>query len=134
MTDWPMYHHLSSQQIVEMENLLPKTLILFQPHTGKTHQLRVAAKSLGLGILGDKTYGDSLNAQCFERTYLHAIAIHVHIDGEDVAIWNPPPDWFNSKNNKNNYSCKTENILKGLVEKHCDNQFILDTMLNCNKK
>ncbi len=135
VSGWPLYHHLSSQsQQMEMKTLLPKTLILFKPHTGRTHQLRVAAKSVGLGILGDKMYGDSLQAQLFERTYLHAAGFHVHINGEEVAIWAPPSDWFNAENNKSSRCNDAENILKDLVAKHCDNQFILNAMLNYYEK
>lgn len=35
-----------------------KTLILFQPLTGRTHQIRVHAREgLGIGIVGDRVYG-----------------------------------------------------------------------------
>ena len=43
-------------------------LFTLQPHTGKTHQLRVAMKSLGSPILGDTTYGGEMA----ERLFLHA--------------------------------------------------------------
>lgn len=43
-------------------------LFLLKPHTGQTHQLRVALKSLGAPILGDKRYG----GDDAERCYLHA--------------------------------------------------------------
>eukprot|EP01082_Thalassiosira_pseudonana_P005408 g5089.t1 g5089 contig18:613781-614791(-) len=78
------------------ELLIPKTAILFQPHTGKTHQLRVAAKSAGIPILGDVRYGGGTVTQReenanFDRTYLHASAIHFQLNDEDVTIWSPPP-------------------------------------------
>lgn len=46
---------------------------LFQlaPHSGRTHQLRVAMKSLGAPILGDARYGGSPA----DRGYLHAWAL-----------------------------------------------------------
>ena len=43
-------------------------LFLLKPHTGKTHQLRVAMKSLGSPILGDDRYGGT----DADRAYLHA--------------------------------------------------------------
>ena len=43
-------------------------LFILQPHTGKTHQLRVAMKSLGSPILGDELYG----GETAERLFLHA--------------------------------------------------------------
>ena len=92
---------------------MPKTAILFRPHTGRTHQLRVTAKSIGLPILMDPYYGDGTAAALssssssssmllnkgVQRTYLHASALHVHLgdDGEgkgedeDITIWCPPP-------------------------------------------
>lgn len=47
-------------------------LFMLKPHTGKTHQLRVALKSLGAPILGDESYGDKHNS---DRTYLHAYSL-----------------------------------------------------------
>ena len=43
-------------------------LFVLQPLSGKTHQLRVAMKSLGSPILGDTLYG----GQAAERLFLHA--------------------------------------------------------------
>jgi tRNA pseudouridine32 synthase/23S rRNA pseudouridine746 synthase len=48
-----------------------KRLYLIQPKTGKTHQIRVALKSLGCPILGDKRYK---GAEA-ERCYLHAFTL-----------------------------------------------------------
>ncbi len=90
---------------------MPKTAILFRPHTGRTHQLRVAAKSIGMPILLDPYYGDGTAAALsssnkgVQRTYLHASALHVSLgddgegkgddggepEGEDITIWCPPP-------------------------------------------
>lgn len=47
-------------------------LFLLKPHTGKTHQLRVALKSLGAPIVGDERYHHKQEAKLFERAYLHA--------------------------------------------------------------
>lgn len=48
-----------------------KRLCLLKPSTGKTHQLRVACKSLGAAIVGDQAYG----AEEADRLYLHAYAL-----------------------------------------------------------
>ncbi len=46
---------------------------LLSPKTGKTHQLRVAMKSIGTPILGDSLYaGDAA-----DRAYLHAFALQL---------------------------------------------------------
>ncbi|WP_196140556.1 TIGR01621 family pseudouridine synthase [Aliikangiella sp. G2MR2-5] len=48
-----------------------KRLFWLEPKTGKTHQLRVALKSIGSPILGDKRYSGS----DADRGYLHAYKI-----------------------------------------------------------
>jgi len=45
-------------------------LFLFRIYTGKTHQIRVAMKSLGAPVLGDPLYYAAGNNQ--ERMYLHS--------------------------------------------------------------
>jgi 23S rRNA-/tRNA-specific pseudouridylate synthase len=70
--------HLSvHDKTTSMPSLLPRTLILFRPFTGKTHQLRVAAKSVALPLLGDPIYSSSESATSADRTYLHATAIYI---------------------------------------------------------
>jgi len=51
-------------------------LFIVKPHTGKTHQIRVALKSIGSAICGDPLYADksSLTAG-YDRAYLHAYQI-----------------------------------------------------------
>jgi tRNA pseudouridine32 synthase/23S rRNA pseudouridine746 synthase len=50
-------------------------LFLVKPHTGKTHQIRVALKSIGAPIAGDIRYANSDDAKVEERGYLHAYAL-----------------------------------------------------------
>lgn len=50
-----------------------RRMFIFKPITGRTHQLRVAAKSLGAALIGDSTYGGLANP----RLYLHAAAIRI---------------------------------------------------------
>ncbi|MBA5762613.1 TIGR01621 family pseudouridine synthase [Vibrio sp. 404] len=45
---------------------------LCKPHTGKTHQIRVALKSVGSAIVGDPIYNAGSEA---DRGYLHAFAL-----------------------------------------------------------
>jgi hypothetical protein len=59
--------------------------MLFRPHTGRTHQLRVAAKSLGLPLAGDPLYatsgfnGNDITTPVLSvpRTCLHATALYI---------------------------------------------------------
>jgi len=57
---------------------------LLSPKTGKTHQLRVAMKSLGVPILGDQLYGDKALMSTFDRTYLHAFRLYFQWENELV--------------------------------------------------
>lgn len=63
-----------------------KRWYLLKPTTGKTHQLRVALKSLGSPILGDQAYG----ANEAGRVYLHAYALSFDWQGAQQFILPPP--------------------------------------------
>ena len=122
---------------------IPRTAMLFRPHTGKTHQLRVAAKSLSMPILGDVRYGggrlpaagggggappsprpdgvDDSNGRDWDRTYLHASAVHFELDErESVTVWSPPP--FGG------LATGLDEVFVRLMEKHCDCPQILDAI------
>ena len=100
----------------------PRTLVLFQPNTGKTHQLRVASKSIGLPILGDSRYGggrvvmNGYGDGLHERTYLHACAVSVTLDDntEPTTIWSPPP--FEHLFSKEEFN----SVLQNTFNKHCE--------------
>ena len=55
-------------------------LFLVKPHTGQTHQIRVALKSIGAPILGDELYGGRDTVA--DRTYLHAFQLTFPLNGE----------------------------------------------------
>ncbi|OEE59067.1 RNA pseudouridine synthase [Enterovibrio norvegicus FF-454] len=63
-----------------------RRLFLCKPHTGKTHQIRVALKSVGATILGDDTYGGA----SADRGYLHAYALQFSHSGEAFEFLLPP--------------------------------------------
>jgi 23S rRNA-/tRNA-specific pseudouridylate synthase len=84
----------------------PRTLLLLRPHTGRTHQLRVAAKSVGLPLAGDPLYttattttASAATSPTVPRTCLHATGLHIAaacFDNdvgltEDLILWSPPP-------------------------------------------
>jgi tRNA pseudouridine32 synthase/23S rRNA pseudouridine746 synthase len=64
---------------IEIERKEAKRLYLIKPHTGKTHQIRVALKSIGCPILGDTRY----KGEKADRCYLHAIALSFEWQGKD---------------------------------------------------
>ena len=121
---------------------IPKTAILFRPHTGRTHQLRVAAKAIGMPILMDPYYGDGNAAASLsplsknvQRTYLHASALFLRLgDGdeddegttvEDISIWCPPPFeglW------EEGAGAQFHDIVATLMKKHSESDDILRTM------
>lgn len=59
---------------------------LLRPRSGRTHQIRVALKSLGAPILGDSLYGGNEA----DRLYLHALALSFALDGQHYDYWLPP--------------------------------------------
>ncbi len=65
---------------------------LIKPHTGKTHQIRVALKSLGSPIAGDERYAQADEARKEERGYLHAYALRFSLNGEKFAFVSPPEE------------------------------------------
>ncbi len=54
-------------------------LFLCKPHSGKTHQIRVALKSIGSAIVGDPIYNSASQA---DRGYLHAFALSFPFQNE----------------------------------------------------
>ncbi len=56
--------------------------------TGRTHQIRVALKSLGSPLLGDARYGGT----AADRGYLHAWALRFSWKGETLCFTAPPDE------------------------------------------
>lgn len=69
-----------------LDDQLNKRVFILQPLTGRTHQLRVALKSLGSPIDGDNRYGGASS----DRTYLHAYSLQWQEFGEQQSILCPP--------------------------------------------
>jgi len=65
---------------------------LVKPHTGKTHQIRVALKSIGSPIAGDIRYAQSDDAKKEERGYLHAYALRFEYKGESYSFIQSPKE------------------------------------------
>lgn len=65
---------------------------LVKPHTGKTHQIRVALKSIGSPIAGDIRYAQSDEAKKEERGYLHAYALRFTFENEEYAFVQAPKE------------------------------------------
>jgi tRNA pseudouridine32 synthase / 23S rRNA pseudouridine746 synthase len=67
-------------------------LFLLKPKTGKTHQLRVALKSIGSPINGDRLYGHPLSLPAGIR--LHASVLSFMYQGENYRYVDLPNDWL----------------------------------------
>lgn len=72
-----------------------RSRIIFHPHTGRTHQLRVHAASetgLGLPIVGDRLYGKK-SGKTTGRLHLHALRIEFTFpeDGQNYCFESPVP-------------------------------------------
>ena len=63
-------------------------LFLIKPLTGKTHQIRVALKSVGSPILGDELY----KGENSDRTYLHAYCVRFTYQQQPICIICPPDE------------------------------------------
>lgn len=61
---------------------------IIKPFSGKTHQIRVALKSIGAPILGDLAYG----GESADRTYLHAFCLEFEWHGKSVSYQACPPE------------------------------------------
>lgn len=59
---------------------------LVKPLTGKTHQIRVALKSLGAPILGDTHY----NGTSSDRMYLHAWQLSIPLEDDTICVTAKP--------------------------------------------
>lgn len=66
------YHNPAVTQFFSLASEPGERLFLCKPHTGKTHQIRVALKSVGSAIVGDPIYNTGSES---DRGYLHAFAL-----------------------------------------------------------
>ena len=81
---WKLTTGLSNPAITRFFSCAPMPglrLFLLRPLTGKTHQLRVALKSVGAAIIGDTRY-HGVSAPSADRGYLHAWGLAFDWQGE----------------------------------------------------
>ena len=75
--------------------------ILFNPQTGKTHQLRIVSKNLGCPIIGDNKYNIH-SKYTKENLMLHAFALKFKINTKKFEFISNLPDHFLRLLKKNN--------------------------------
>lgn len=90
----------TAYQTLAINREFPASLILFIPHQGRTHQIRVHAQALSRPILGDDQYGDRpANKKIKELSNLNRQALHawrlllpeINPDGTEIEICAPIP-------------------------------------------
>ena len=64
------------------------TLLKLQPHTGRTHQLRVHLQYLGCPIVGDELYGKAMPK--LGRMFLHAASLEVTLPTRERKVFEAP--------------------------------------------
>jgi 23S rRNA pseudouridine1911/1915/1917 synthase len=67
------------------EQFVKHSLLVVNPHTGRTHQIRVHLAFLGCPVVGDKVYGKRNPSLPIMRHFLHAFQLKVRIPGEEKA-------------------------------------------------
>jgi tRNA pseudouridine32 synthase/23S rRNA pseudouridine746 synthase len=66
--------------------------IILEPHTGRTHQLRVHLQAIGHPIVGDRLYGASGQVESGARLMLHAFELKLtHPCSHDELMFESPP-------------------------------------------
>lgn len=75
------------------KQLKGKALLLLQPITGRTHQIRVHLATRGHPVLGDALYGDKASAP---RLLLHAHKLRFRhpVTGQRLELTSQPPEDF----------------------------------------
>ncbi|MGI4776067.1 MAG: RluA family pseudouridine synthase [Janthinobacterium lividum] len=78
-----------------LKNLGNRSLIEFAPHTGRMHQLRVHAKSLGHPIVGDSKYNNFTSSKSnFMLLHSYNLKIPIEIFGKEIALEAELPRYF----------------------------------------
>ncbi|MBU2871816.1 TIGR01621 family pseudouridine synthase [Colwellia sp. E2M01] len=73
--------------VLPSEKANKQRLYLLKPHSGKTHQLRVALASIGAPIVGDPLYYPQPDVKTpIDRGYLHAYALKFTYLGDDFEF------------------------------------------------
>jgi tRNA pseudouridine32 synthase/23S rRNA pseudouridine746 synthase len=90
--DWRLCQRRENPAVTQFfsTSLAPGVRAFFlKPLTGRTHQLRVALKSLGAPIIGDTRYHGASETPA-DRGYLHAWSLRFELDGESFAFMTSP--------------------------------------------
>lgn len=87
---WKLMRTMDNPAISQFQSytVAPKRrLYLIKPHSGKTHQIRVALNSIGVPILGDPLYNTNVGS---DRGYLHAFALAFTLNDQRYQYCHAP--------------------------------------------
>ncbi len=94
---------ITNYSVIGLKNNI--TQIIFNPETGKTHQLRKVSKNLGCSIIGDKKY--NINSRYTrEKLMLHAYALNFIINNKKFRFTAELPNYFQAFMQKNKLKFK----------------------------
>ena len=83
---WKMLHSMANPAVTQFFSRSfgdEFRMFIMKPHTGKTHQLRVALNSIGSPVLGDPLYyKTSTQRDNVDRGYLHSYALIFSLNDE----------------------------------------------------
>ena len=82
---------LTKYKLIYKKNGLSQ--ILYNPRTGKTHQLRIVSKNLGCPIIGDSKY-NSYSKFKNEKLMLHACKLNFRIENKNFEFESDLPNHF----------------------------------------
>ncbi len=101
---------ITNYRVIDYKNNI--TQILYNPETGKTHQLRKVSKNLGCSIIGDQKY--NINSRYTrEKLMLHSYALNFTINNKKFRFTAELPNYFQTFMQKNKLKFKN-NIEKEL--------------------
>ena len=89
------------------------TSIIFEPKTGKTHQIRIVAKHLGSPIIGDTKY-NKLSNYNFEKLKLNAFLLKFKMKQKEYKFISYLPEHFKTFMSKNNLKIIDKKIIDNL--------------------
>lgn len=83
---WKLLHSMANPAVTQFFSSSFSNnfrLFIMKPHTGKTHQIRVALNSIGSPVLGDPLYyKTSTRSSDVDRGYLHSYALIFNLKNE----------------------------------------------------
>lgn len=77
-------------RVIHRDIARKKTVVMLEPHTGRTHQLRLHLQTFGYPICNDRLYGNA-DDECTSRLELHScyLSFYHPKDGRKMALYAP---------------------------------------------